>query len=436
MIPSSSLAHMRQAIVRLNMPLLALALFSTLCIYGCQKPTQNPQAMGGFSIPVTYLTLTPHPIEMSDGYLAQVTSDASTWVKSQVEGRIQKVLVQDGTYVKAGTPLFVLDQTEIQATRQAAHAAVEATHHEVMNAQKAQQAIHADQQALEADLQYQTRQLERYTTLHATDTISQQQLEQTQSTVAQLQEKSHALTAQYQAQQARVQQIQSTVKQLQAQAQALDARANWYTIKAPFSGMMGEIKAKLGDVVATDTPLAELAQTGQSVEVEVRLPAGVLSKVHVGTPLYFTHLEGTMAGQGIVNFKAPRLDPETQTVLVKARVPQGSLSIDEKLYARLSWGKANTLMIPAPAVVRMTGATFVYKVHRAKEGGTSPDQAHLQPVMLGPMLEGAYPVIKGAKAGDVIITAGIQKLQGSGPVMDASKLPTQASANPTQGKGH
>ncbi len=417
------------------MVVLVCAVLAVLGLSGCQKPASNPQAMAGFSVPVTYLKMTPQAVDEGEGYLAQVTSDTSVWVKSQLEGRIQKVLVQDGAYVAQGTPLFVLDASQAQAQLEAAQAATESAMHDAQQNEATLGVIASEKQALEADLAYQAKQLERYRVLKSSETTSQQQLDQAETTVAQLTEKSQALTSQYQAQQARVQQVRSQLKQYQAQAKALSVHLGWHTIKAPFSGTIGEVKAKLGEVVATDTPLAELVQGNHPVELEVRLPLSVASKVRRGTPLTITHLDGTPAAQATVVFKAPRLDPDTQTFLVKARLPQGTLQIDEKLKARLSFGTQQALMVPAPAVVRMTGATFVYVITPAKQS-TQPDKAHLQPVVLGSMQAGAYPVVKGLNVGDVIVTAGVQKLQGAGDVMDASKMPVPpSSASPHASEG-
>src|SRR6266853_2280105 len=56
-------------------------------------------------------------------------------VSAQVEGRIQKLLVDEGTPVKAGDLIAVLDSSELQAEEAAATATITSLQHEVSEAQ-------------------------------------------------------------------------------------------------------------------------------------------------------------------------------------------------------------------------------------------------------------------------------------------------------------
>src|SRR5712672_4485443 len=52
-------------------------------------------------------------------------------VSAQVEGRIQKLLVDEGTAVKAGDLIAVLDPSELQAQQAAASATINSLQHKV-----------------------------------------------------------------------------------------------------------------------------------------------------------------------------------------------------------------------------------------------------------------------------------------------------------------
>ena len=56
-------------------------------------------------------------------------------VSAQVEGRIQKLLVDEGTPVKAGDLIAVLDPSELQAQEAAANATIASLQHKVAEMQ-------------------------------------------------------------------------------------------------------------------------------------------------------------------------------------------------------------------------------------------------------------------------------------------------------------
>ena len=56
-------------------------------------------------------------------------------VSAQVEGRIQKLLVDEGTPVKAGDLIAVLDPSELQAQEAAANANITSLQHKVVEMQ-------------------------------------------------------------------------------------------------------------------------------------------------------------------------------------------------------------------------------------------------------------------------------------------------------------
>src|SRR5713101_7719085 len=56
-------------------------------------------------------------------------------VSAQVEGRIQKLLVDEGTAVKAGDLIAVLDPSELQAQEAAATATISSLRHKVSEMQ-------------------------------------------------------------------------------------------------------------------------------------------------------------------------------------------------------------------------------------------------------------------------------------------------------------
>ncbi len=76
------------------------------------------------------------------------------------------------------------------------------------------------------------------------------------------------------------------------------------------------------------------------------------------------------------------------------------------------WSTAPGLAVPIVAVNRVSGAYFVF-VAEAAQGGTVARQ---RPVQVGEIIGDEYVVRGGLKAGDRVITSGIQKIGDGAPV--------------------
>jgi membrane fusion protein, multidrug efflux system len=135
----------------------------------------------------------------------------------------------------------------------------------------------------------------------------------------------------------------------------------------------------------------------------------------------------------VVRFVSPKVDPATQTLLIKADVPANAgLKADEKVSIRVVTGFSQQVTVPAEAIMRMMGQPFVYRLAMANGQAT----AQLQPVVLGGYQNNNMVITKGLSAGDQIVVHGIQKLQDGAPIMDSAKMPPtpqQASSHTPEG---
>ena len=80
--------------------------------------------------------------------------------------------------------------------------------------------------------------------------------------------------------------------------------------------------------------------------------------------------------------------------------------------ARIVWSTAPGLTIPLTAVSRISGRYFCFVAEPAN-GGLAAQQ---RPVEVGELKGNEYIVLSGLKAGDRVITSGVQKLANGAPV--------------------
>jgi multidrug efflux pump subunit AcrA (membrane-fusion protein) len=115
-----------------------------------------------------------------------------------------------------------------------------------------------------------------------------------------------------------------------------------------------------------------------------------------------------------VTFVSPRVDPETQLLLIKARVPnpEGRFRNDQVVRARVIWQESELPIVPITAVARMAGQSFVF----VAESDGKQTVARQRPVQLGELSNQGYVVTEGIKAGDKVIVTGVQMLADGMPV--------------------
>ena len=266
-------------------------------------------------------------------------------VSSQVQGRIQQLLVDEGTEVKDGDLIAVLDPEELEASRRAAESTMHsldsqlsasryneqvtrgATSSDVLNASARLEAAQASLAEAEATLA-QTR-LDSSRTMQLADqgVASRQDRERAESTLRSQQEHVTALRRQAQAAEqdlaaARARTFQAGAAQsnvasmraqmLTAQAQKAQAetRLNYTKIYAPVSGFVSVRAARQGEVVNPGAPIVTIVDLTYTWAYAA-MPETYADRVRLGDRLSVRLPSGNVV-QGAVIFKAAEGDFATQ----------------------------------------------------------------------------------------------------------------------------
>ena len=370
---------------------------------------------GGFAVPVVIETIQKESVTDNVEFLGTTHNDNATTIRSQVAGKIVRVFVQDGARVVKGEPLFAVDSRPQAENLRSLEAILKASQAETQKARSTVQSIQAQQKAAAADLQFNQAQLTRYEKLRATQSVSQKDWEQYQSTVTQLQNKVDGLNHDIQAEQRHVQQLEAQIQRDIAASNSARATLDFYTVKAPFSGTVGDILVTEGDQIDYSTVLTRV-NNDREMEITIPIPIALKNKVKHGTRLALYSTDGNFISEAKVDYIAPTLDKMTQTLTTKVRVNNTQktplFTTDEVLRARMILGKQTQFVAPASAINRVAGQPFIYQ---AVQKGTGYS-AKLLPVTLGPIANGKYPITSGIQKEIQIITGGIQKLQDGVPV--------------------
>ena len=291
-------------------------------------------------------------------------------VSAQVEGRIQKLLVDEGTPVKAGDLIAVLDPSELQAQEAAATATIDSLEHKVDEMQHTEKSTSGSTSSDVANAQAKlssakAQLLQAQATLDRTASDSRRTVELAKAGVASDQERVQAETN-LQAAQATAQAQKDMVSAAEADLKAAIARTyqanaakstvasteadlknaialknqagvrlGYTNVYAPVTGTVSVRAARQGEVVNIGAPIvtivdltdtwarAAIPETyadhiGYGDVLKVRLPGGTITSGKV----FFKGVEGDFATQRDVS----RMKRDIKTIVLKVRLdnPKGA----------------------------------------------------------------------------------------------------------------
>jgi RND family efflux transporter MFP subunit len=362
-----------------------------LVLAGCGGKAADGQAAGPQAMPVQVQVVESREITNSTEYLSILKSRHSANINPQVEGYITKIFVKSGDRVAQGAPLLQVDPLKQEA---------------------AVQSQEMELSAQEADVHLAQITMDRNKKLVADKVISQAEYDNAQMSYE------HAV---------------ARLRSLEHQVQQEKVQLRYFEVKAPMAGIVGDIPVRVGDRVSVSTLLTTVDEPG-ALEAYIYVPASRAGDLRVGLPVKLLDEKGALSVDTKITFVSPQADQETQTVLVKAAVPnaKASLRIAQQVRAQVDWGTRQGPVIPVLAVQRINGEYFAFVAVNEGKGAV----ARQKQMSLGEMTGNDYAVLGGVKAGDHLIVSGTQFLQDGMPVMEMQKEPgkeNNAAAGPEPG---
>src|SRR5918993_1360633 len=218
----------------------------------------------------------------------------------------------------------------------------------------------------------------------------------------------------------------TTLVQINAEKQQADVRSTeasragieadvtyWREQVKRLEAIVGDITLRVGDRVTPSTIITTIDDNSE-LEADIQVPLNRTPDLRLGLPVQMLDAEGKPVATNPITFVAPRVDDRTQTVLVKSRLRDAPPAMRAQQFARarIIWSNTPGLTVPLTAVVRINGLYFCYVAEQTDKGLI----ARQRPIEVGELVGNEYVVRSGLKAGDRIITSGIQKLGNGAPV--------------------
>ncbi|MGO1161357.1 efflux RND transporter periplasmic adaptor subunit [Brucella pseudogrignonensis] len=189
-------------------------------------------------------------------------------------------------------------------------------------------------------------------------------------------------------------------------------------VVAPFSGIIGINKVDLGQYLTPGTVIATLQQV-DTMRVDFTIPELSLPMIKLGQTIKMGQSMAALDFSGVITGIDPKIDPSTRLVSVRAEVenPDHKLTPGQFLQVRVELPtEDNIITLPQTTIVTSLYGDYVFAVRPAekKEDEKSDDGDNLTAqqvfVKLGRRFGEVVEIISGVKDGDVIITAGQNRL--------------------------
>ncbi|MEO9386105.1 efflux RND transporter periplasmic adaptor subunit [Chromobacterium phragmitis] len=339
---------------------LGLALIAALALSACQDKAAAPEDIR----PVRYIVAGGQAEIGGDSYAGEIRARNETQLAFRVAGKVAAKLVNNGERVKKGQPLARLDPSDYQLD---------------LAAKQAQLA------AAESDLAQQQLNLKRYRELLAKQFISQAQVD---------------------AQQNGVNAAQAKLKQARAALDASRNQTGYATLAADADGVVSQVQAEPGLVVAAGQPVAKLSQDGPR-EVAIQVPENALDAVRRAGGFRVTLWKGGAPLEGKLRELSADADPATRTYPARIALSGDSRSLQLGMTAAVALPAraSGELKLPLTAILDLQGKHYVWTVD------DKTLRVSRKPVEVASIDSDGASIASGARAGDKIVTAGVHLLR-------------------------
>ena len=373
--------------------LLGLIFAATMPgVCGCKKapPAPPPPPM----VQVADITTTNVPL--STEFIGQLDSPQNVEVRARVEAFVDKMLFTEGTEVKEGDPLFALDKKPSQERLAAA---------EGMLAEA------------KAALNKYEKDVARLTPLAQKRAVPQQDLDNAVASVDV--GKAGVLSA-------------------QARVQSAQIDLSYCDVRSPITGLIGAKQVSIGELVgkgqptlmatiSTLDPIWFYCNVGEAQYLRAQTESSRTGKTLEDMPITLILANGSEhPAKGKIVFLDRAVDVKTGTLRVRAAFPNPEKLLRPGMFARIKVDlgvRPDSVLVPERALVELQGKNFLWVIG-------SDNKATQRAVKVGDTIGENVLIVEGLKAGERIVTEGLQKVREGASVQPktAAEMAQEAAA--------
>lgn len=352
-----------------NRLMLLCLLF--LLFWGCKKESKNPPKPPPPEVSVEKVALQTVPVHLN--YVATTDSVKTVDIRARVEGFLEKRMFVEGADVKKGHVVFVIEKAPYQAELEGSLAQLARD---------------------KAVLSFALDQVKRYKPLAEKDFVTQEALEDYET-------KAREAAAAVKADLAKIKQDRLNL--------------GYCTMYAPLDGRIGRTLVNVGNLVGAggqDTKLATIMQLDplyvyfSPSEKDLRLILKYRQEKEIPVDVILSD-NSTHAHPGKVDFIDNTADPKANTINMRAVIPNPEKTLLPGIYVQASLflcDVPDTPLISEKAIAEDQTGIYVYVVGK-------DNKVEKRLVKVGFLYKRQKIIWKGLKAGDRVITEGLQMVK-------------------------
>ncbi|MEQ9247961.1 MAG: efflux RND transporter periplasmic adaptor subunit [Nitratireductor sp.] len=229
-----------------------------------------------------------------------------------------------------------------------------------------------------------------------------------------------------------------------AQVQKAEAVLQQRQLRAPFSGTIGIPRIDKGQYLSPGTIVATL-QDIETMRADFTIPEQQLGNLKIGQPVRLSLNNDSEEFEGEITGIDPKVDPSSRLVSLRARIDNTSGKLTPGQFVQVQVilpEEDGVISLPQTAVVTSLYGDYVFvarKPGNAGEGeeGETKLEARQTFVQVGRRSGNLVEIRSGVKPGDIIVTAGQNRLSNGTPVaIDNTINPgnSQSSGTPDTGQ--
>lgn len=346
--------------------MLALTIGIVLMASGCKSGKEEKADQTVYTMTTPEVTTT----SITKDYVASIQSQKNIEIRSQVQGILQDIYVDEGQTVRAGQPLFRIV---------------------IVGAQEEVSKSKAEAEQARIDLQ-------NTSTLVANNIVSKNARKM----------------------------AEAKLSSAMADYRTALLRKQLSVIRAPFAGIMGRIPNKKGSLLQEGDLLSSLSDNANVyVYFNVSEPEYLDYQIHAAErsklPLKLILANGeTFPSRGFIQNVEGEFDSETGNIPFRAKFANAGniLRNGETGTVRMNIPKANALVIPQQATYELQDRRYVFVVD-------ARNVAHARQIEVADEQQGIYVVAKGLTPSDHILVEGVQKVNDGDQVKVRFKGPAE-----------
>lgn len=375
---------------------IALWVLTAVVLTSCgSKSKQMGEASNDFAVETVQTTTA----DLKTSYPATIKGMQDIEIRPKVSGYLVKLLVDEGSTVRKGQPLFLIDSEQYRAAVKAAQAQVK---------------------VCKANIATQKLTVENKRMLFKQNIISNYDLQMAENTLAS-----------YEAQLAAA----------QAQLQSAQDNLSWCTVTSPADGVVGSIPYRVGSLVSAQSAEAlttvsniskmyvYFSMTEKQLLALTREAGGINAAIKKMPAVSLVLSDGSTYSQsGTISTVSGVIDSSTGSVQMRA-------TFDNAQHVLRSGGTGSILvpthsndaiMVPQSATFDVQDKKFVYVVNNDKSVAT-------REITVLPQNNGqTYVVASGLRSGERIVIDGVNQLKNGQKINPITRAQLQANQKKEQ----